>query len=365
MKSFYNFINEKKDDIIKLYHGTNSDINSFNTIHNFLYLSTDPKFSKYFGENLFDIKITPKHIFDSRDEKNKKKILELYNLDQLFKLCDNDFFKKFASTETWEWIEELIDKLDFSDWLIKNKYDCILITEYGDIQNPIINYIIWNSDVIKNINQINYINEKVKNEKYAYYILNQIRDKIKLILNKYDVYFSYSIITSKNYIKLQLNFDWPLEFNTIHNMLKKYKNKLLNNHIILSYYYDNRSIIVYYKEIFEKRIKPEQYLYHVTLYDNVDSIMKNGLIPKSSKESKMWNDSASLEYLPAVFATSKNNLWSMINSNEYTLLIIDTTKIKNKWYIDANIQDGDHFITYEPIPPEAIQIGNKFTLLPK
>lgn len=381
MKGFYDFINEKNKDIIKnLYHGTNSNINSFDTINKLFYLSTDPEFSIFFGNNLYEISIAPKRVFDSRDEENKKKILELYGSDNLKELCNDNFIEKFNSNETWEWLEELINKKHFLDWLLKNNYDCVLITEYGDIHNPTINYIIWDEKLIKNINEIkwenfnivrpnfHFMNENVKNTKLASYILNDIANKIKTMLDIHNKYDIYNMVKLKS-MKLEFDFfdcDFSSEkFKNIEKLLKKYKNKLLNNHILLSYDYSECDLRIYYKEIFVKRINPDDYLYHVTDANNIESIMKYGLIPKSSKESKTWSHKSSLEYLPAIFATSKNNLWSFVDLESTVLLIIDTTKIKNKWYLDANLPNGEYFITYEPISPDAIYIANKFTLLPK
>lgn len=57
----------------------------------------------------------------------------------------------------------------------------------------------------------------------------------------------------------------------------------------------------------------------------------------------------------AIFAGIAKNTWD--KNDIADIWRIDTTMIKNKWYLDYNLyfNDNESFLTYEPIPPESIE----------
>lgn len=129
---------------------------------------------------------------------------------------------------------------------------------------------------------------------------------------------------------------------------------------------------VTFKQMFSHRVHPHHNVYHQTDKENVQSILKNGLIPKSSQDSKSVLDIKSnvTEYTPAIFAVNSDKKYLFFNDNNKVLLCINTTVIKNKWYIDFNMDSVDqkiyhkddesnrnaYIMTYESIPVMAISI---------
>jgi hypothetical protein len=41
---------------------------------------------------------------------------------------------------------------------------------------------------------------------------------------------------------------------------------------------------------------------------------------------------------------------------------IDTYKLKNTWFYDLNINDGNHYMTFESIPKECLTLVDQKTL---
>jgi hypothetical protein len=111
---------------------------------------------------------------------------------------------------------------------------------------------------------------------------------------------------------------------------------------------------IYIKDIIFKRVIPPKYLYHTFFDENnekTQSILTYGLIPKNYKQG---NFNIAIKAHPeAIFLSDIHELFF---GNK--VVKIDTSKIKNKFYIDINNEKA--FMTFEPIPPEAIiEINNK------
>ena len=227
-----------------------------------------------------------------------------------------------------------------------------------------------------------FLLEVVKNEKYASYIFDNIVQEISKIIpiekvseipriNPVDK-ISLTIDKLKEYWVLNLYYNGNIEItilNRIINILDKYRIKLLNSNILLSYthniknkkfynkYADSNQISVYYKDIYVKRVSPKKYYYHFTDNKNLPSILKNGLIPKSWFNSQ-WGNLVNKAYPDAIFVSDAKNLFF-----GDTLLRIDTTNISNKWFDDLNMEE-DRYMTFEPIPPEAIDVVSPMELTP-
>jgi len=117
------------------------------------------------------------------------------------------------------------------------------------------------------------------------------------------------------------------------------------------------SYTVYLKNIYIQRVKPSRFVYHCSDKKNRNSIKKNGLIPKSDKESKIWQYQSDVIYPAAVFATN-NTLWDATND----VWVIDTKGLPNKWWYDLYFRkesnDGK-ILTFEPIPPSHLELIDK------
>jgi hypothetical protein len=179
---------------------------------------------------------------------------------------------------------------------------------------------------------------------------------------------------------LNISFDADNEFEKkIINELEKLKKQLLKSGTYLTYksHLNNHFIFddsgdfdlkidytkppylkfhLFVKDTYFNRIKPPRYLYHATKHSNYDNIIKNGLVIRPNTNYKTSND---LDRPDAIFAGVAKDTWD--KNNIADIWRIDTTKIKNKWYLDYNLyfNDNESFLTYESIPPEAIKFIKK------
>ena len=145
-------------------------------------------------------------------------------------------------------------------------------------------------------------------------------------------------------------------------ILVKYEKVLLKANIYMTYMFEGGRCIIYFKSLFTGRVKPNEFIYHVSLEKNRESILKNGLVLKSSSESRLWN-SAKLSYPPAVFATNSNkgDTWH----DGADVWQIDTEGLPNKWWYDLNFfygkqsdSDKKFIMTFESIPADHVKLIN-------
>jgi hypothetical protein len=113
---------------------------------------------------------------------------------------------------------------------------------------------------------------------------------------------------------------------------------------------------------YEKKVLPKRYVYHVTVEMHRESIGKNGLIPKNSKESQWGVKSMNDQYPAMVFANNTEVFYDFFYFDDpvrpyynYDIWRIDTAAFKADWYLDLNISWRDFYIcTPNHIPREAI-----------
>ncbi len=181
--------------------------------------------------------------------------------------------------------------------------------------------------------------------------------------------------------KLDINNipDEKLLVSKIEKIIIKYKKVFLRNNMILSYYkgvysgYDdddnNRTYYanfsIYVKNLFTNRVKSNKFIYHFSPSENRDSILENGILPKSSKESVKWSKEAELEYPPLIFAVNgdpEDGGWYHVSKVD--VWQIDTTKINNIWWRDLNNKylRSDLIMSDKHIPVYAIKLVNSLTL---
>ena len=159
-------------------------------------------------------------------------------------------------------------------------------------------------------------------------------------------------------------------------ILKKYEKILLKVNIYMAYISVTTSFIncvnsveggrciIYFKSLFTGRVKPNEFIYHASKEKNRESILKNGLVLKSSSDSSMWNDVAKLSYPPSVFATNSDiyNVWHAGDD----IWQIDTKGLPNKWWYDLNFfysgnkRDKMYIMTFESIPADHLKLLNEY-----
>lgn len=111
-----------------------------------------------------------------------------------------------------------------------------------------------------------------------------------------------------------------------------------------------------------KRVKPTKYIYHLTPEENVEYILENGLTTEMS-DSDNWGDE--LFYPNSIFASMEGDKFG-VKSGDDVMLRIDTTSLKNKWWVDLNFYSPivntlfrDFIMTFEDIPGEYISIAEE------
>jgi hypothetical protein len=207
-----------------------------------------------------------------------------------------------------------------------------------------------------------FINESKDNTDNVKYWMNYVFNEIEFIqptkrdnskkdsYNKMKVFFSKTDKETNNRLKQKLT---------------DLKDVLLENGIMISFFVNYSDVEIFFKRI-NVKIEPTRYVYHSTSVNNRDSILKNGLIPKSSDDSKEWVYGIHLSYPKAIFATMVNlktgiiNPWK--NDDSVDIWRIDTDKLNNDWFVDLNYVDeknNKHIMTFQPIPPKYLEIAKK------
>lgn len=115
-------------------------------------------------------------------------------------------------------------------------------------------------------------------------------------------------------------------------------------------------------KIFEKKFNQElvkvgNFVYHSSNPINRKSISEKGLLPKKGEQRL---SDPNFKYGKAIFATNSKNKRNWFDSTyDDDVFRIDTSKINNIWYEDKNMYSefqNLHILTFEPIPPEAIEL---------
>jgi hypothetical protein len=100
---------------------------------------------------------------------------------------------------------------------------------------------------------------------------------------------------------------------------------------------------------------PNKYVYHTSNPVFRDRIKKEGLIPKGKSETWLSNTNIDGKIIFAVNSNNKKDWWDSTYDDD--IYKIDTTELKNKWYVDPNFYLEDkRIITFENIPPNSIKL---------
>jgi len=107
-------------------------------------------------------------------------------------------------------------------------------------------------------------------------------------------------------------------------------------------------------------VKPNKFVYHTSNPMFRDKIAKEGLIVQGRSEAWLSDTKIDGKVIFAVNSDNKKDWWNSTFDDD--IYRIDTTKLKNKWYVDPNFDLKDHrIITFENIPLKAIKIIYKGT----
>jgi hypothetical protein len=109
-----------------------------------------------------------------------------------------------------------------------------------------------------------------------------------------------------------------------------------------------------------EEVKPNRYVYHSSNPIFRDKIAKEGLIPKGKSEAWLSDTEIDGEVIFAVNNDNKKDWWDSTYDDD--MYRIDTTNLKNKWYVDPNFDLEDaRIITFQKIPVNAIKLIHKGT----
>jgi hypothetical protein len=120
-----------------------------------------------------------------------------------------------------------------------------------------------------------------------------------------------------------------------------------------------KSLLEIYNLLIEnlKPIKVNRFVYHKSNPHFREKINIEGL--KTKPKSATWLSDTDIKG-KVIFATNSDNKNDWFDSTyDDDVYKIDTTKIKNKWYLDPNFlweKNPKHIITYENIPKNAIEL---------
>lgn len=107
-------------------------------------------------------------------------------------------------------------------------------------------------------------------------------------------------------------------------------------------------------------VKPNKFLYHTSNPLFRDKITKEGLIVQGKSDAWLSDTKIDGKVIFAVNSDDKKDWWDSTYDDD--IYRIDTTNLKNKWYVDPNFDLKDHrIITFENIPLKSIKIIYKGT----
>lgn len=100
---------------------------------------------------------------------------------------------------------------------------------------------------------------------------------------------------------------------------------------------------------------PNRYVYHTSNPIFRDKISKEGLITKGKSESWLSDTKIHGKVIFAVNSDDKDDWWDSTYDDD--IYRIDTTKLKNRWYVDPNFDlEDNRIITFENIPLNSIKL---------
>jgi hypothetical protein len=115
-----------------------------------------------------------------------------------------------------------------------------------------------------------------------------------------------------------------------------------------------------YEDYNNLEVEPNKYVYHTSNPIFRDKISKEGLITKEKSETWLSDTKIDGEVIFAVNSDDKKDWFDSTYDDD--IYRIDTTNLKNKWYVDPNFDLEDkRIITFDKIPLESIKLIYKGT----
>ena len=115
-----------------------------------------------------------------------------------------------------------------------------------------------------------------------------------------------------------------------------------------------------YEDYNNLEVEPNKYVYHTSNPIFRDKISKEGLITKEKSETCLSDTKIDGEVIFAVTSDDKTDWFDSTYDDD--IYRIDTTNLKNKWYVDPNFDLEDkRIITFDKIPLESIKLIYKGT----
>ena len=107
-------------------------------------------------------------------------------------------------------------------------------------------------------------------------------------------------------------------------------------------------------------VEPNIYVYHTSNPIFRDNISKEGLLPKGKSEAWLSDTKIDGKVIFAVNSDDKKDWFDSTYDDD--IYRIDTTNLKNTWYVDPNFDLEDkRIITFERIPVSSIELIYKGT----
>lgn len=107
-------------------------------------------------------------------------------------------------------------------------------------------------------------------------------------------------------------------------------------------------------------VKPNRYVYHTSNPFFRKNIFKEGLKPKGKSEAWLSDTKIDGKVIFAVNSDEKSDWWDSTYDDD--IYRIDTSRLKNKWYVDPNFDlDDGRIITFDRIPLRSIELIYKGT----
>jgi len=107
-------------------------------------------------------------------------------------------------------------------------------------------------------------------------------------------------------------------------------------------------------------VKPNKFLYHTSNPKFRDKISKEGLITQGKSEAWLSDTHIDGKVIFAVNSDNKKDWWDSTYDDD--IYQIDTTNLKNTWYVDPNFKlDAKRIISFENIPAKSIKLIYKGT----
>lgn len=240
--------------------------------------------------------------------------------------------------------------IDFSDVTYeqaKNQYvDYTKLHAFPNFSSPINNFSPKNNSIVESSGS------------------KPLNDVKKEIVNKYFLDdWQFKIITAKNNIDIAIIIPQIYKNPSLINKDMEtmgYFNSVSEVVVINGFNYIQMQFEPKYQDNILNEVKNMGIIYHSTLTSNVDSIKQKGFVPSSKNNmfkypNRIYFSKGTIDIRHLIDITMQLANVSKQNCNDYSIIVIDTSKIPDniEFYYDPNYQDG--VFTEEILPSTIIK----------